>query len=62
MAAKVEYYVVNGSVQDGAKVVRKGEVYVPPSTEIRDLLLEEGVIAKRGKLESGSGASDDGDS
>ncbi|WLG69319.1 hypothetical protein [Pseudomonas brassicacearum] len=62
MAAKVEYVVIEGCVQDGAKLVRKGEVYVPLSTEIRDLLLEEGVIAKRGKLESGSSASDDGDS
>ena len=62
MAVKVEYVVIEGCVQDGAKLVRKGEVYVPPSIEIRDLLLDEGVIAKRGKLESGSSTSDDGDS
>lgn len=62
MAAKVEYVVIEGCVQDGAKLVRKGEVYVPPSTDIRDLLLEEGVIAKRGKLDSESSTSDDGDS
>lgn len=62
MAAKVEYVVIEGCVQDGVNLVRKGKVYVPPSTEIRDLLLEEGVIAKRGKLEPGSDASDDGDS
>lgn len=52
MAAKVEYVVVDGCIQDGAEVVRAGEVYVPPSTEVRDLLLEEGKIAKRGKLDA----------
>lgn len=57
MAAKIEYVVVDGCIQDGTKVVRKGEVYVPPSAEVREALLEEGVIAARGKLDSGSRAS-----
>ncbi|EKT4539542.1 hypothetical protein QEM15_001696 [Pseudomonas putida] len=58
MAAKVEYVVVDGCIQDGTKVVRKDEVYVPPSAEIRDILLAEEVIARRGKLESGSDSDD----
>ncbi|MFP3535317.1 hypothetical protein [Pseudomonas protegens] len=52
MAAKVEYVVVDGCIQDGADIVRAGEVYAPPSTEVRDLLLAEGKIAKRGKLDA----------
>lgn len=52
--AKVEYVVVDGCVQSGAALVKKGEVFVPPSAEVRDLLLAEGVIVARGKLESGS--------
>ncbi|WP_178081834.1 hypothetical protein [Pseudomonas sp. B6(2017)] len=51
MAAKVEYVVVDGCVQDGNQIVKKGEVYDPPNAEVRDLLLEEGKIAKRGKLD-----------
>ncbi|UVL73865.1 hypothetical protein [Pseudomonas protegens] len=52
MAAKVEYVVVDGCIQDGGEVVKKGEVYAPPSTEVRDQLLAEGKIAKRGKLDA----------
>ena len=51
MAAKVEYVVVDGCIQDGSNIVKRGEVYDPPSPEVRDLLLEEGKIAKRGKLD-----------
>lgn len=51
MAAKIEYVVVAGCIQEGTKVVSEGEVYVPPSTEVRDVLLKEGVIARRGALE-----------
>lgn len=50
MAAKIEYVVVDGCIQDGANVVLKGEVYVPPSKELTDKLIEEGKIAPRGKL------------
>ncbi|NWA04802.1 hypothetical protein [Pseudomonas gingeri] len=49
--AKVEYVVVDGCIQDGKKVYVKGDVYVAPSTEIRDLLLDEGKIVARGKLD-----------
>ncbi|MCS4261094.1 hypothetical protein EDF83_0598 [Pseudomonas protegens] len=52
MAAKVEYVVVDGCIQDGSQIVKKGDVYDPPNTEVRDLLLEEGKIAKRGKLDA----------
>lgn len=58
MAAKIEYVVVDGCIQDGTRVVRKGEVYVPPSAELRDILLEEGIIARRGKLDPGSEPDD----
>lgn len=58
MAAKVEYVVVDGCIQDGADIVRAGEVYAPPSTEVRDLLLEECKIAKRGKLDAAQGEDD----
>lgn len=58
MAAKIEYVVVDGCIQDGSKVVRKGEVYVPPSAELRDVLLEEGIIARRGKLDSETESGD----
>lgn len=50
MAAKIEYAVVDGCVQDGSKVYKKGETYVPPSKELLELLLNEGKIAPRGKL------------
>lgn len=52
MAAKIEYVVVDGCIQDGTKIVRKGEVYVPPSAEVREFLLAEGRIVARGKLDS----------
>ncbi|NMZ26047.1 hypothetical protein HBO40_00330 [Pseudomonas protegens] len=58
MAAKVEYVVVDGCIQDGADIVRAGEVYAPPSTEVRDLLLAEGKITKRGKLDAAQGEDD----
>ncbi|HDS1059354.1 hypothetical protein [Pseudomonas putida] len=58
MAAKIEYVVVDGCIQDGSKVVRKGEVYVPPSAELRDVLLEEGIISRRGKLDSENESGD----
>ncbi|MDH0133525.1 hypothetical protein N7381_09730 [Pseudomonas asiatica] len=54
MAAKIEYVVVDGCIQDGTRVVRRGEVYVPPSAELRDILLDEGRIVARGKLDTGS--------
>ncbi|AZL67943.1 hypothetical protein [Pseudomonas oryziphila] len=55
--AKVEYVVVDGCVQSGTTLVKKGEVFVPPTAEVRDLLLAEGVIVARGKLESASRAA-----
>lgn len=58
MAAKVEYVVVEGCIQDGSKIFKKGEVYDPPNTEVRDLLLEEGKIAKRGKLDAEQSGDD----
>ncbi|WP_236198126.1 hypothetical protein [Pseudomonas putida] len=58
MAAKIEYVVVDGCIQDGNKVVRKGEVYVPPSAELRDVLLDEGIITRRGKLDSETESGD----
>ncbi|MCO7614509.1 hypothetical protein NJH83_30175 [Pseudomonas chlororaphis] len=58
MAAKVEYVVVDGCIQDGREVVKKGEVYAPPNTEVRDQLLAEGKIAKRGKLDAELGEDD----
>jgi hypothetical protein len=51
--AKVEYVVVDGCVQDGGKVVKAGEVFVPSSADIRELLLAEGAIVARGKLGGG---------
>ncbi|CAI8793218.1 hypothetical protein [Pseudomonas chlororaphis] len=50
MAAKTEYVVVDGCLQDGAKVIRQGEVYDPPSKEVAALLVDEGKIARRGQL------------
>ncbi|AZC37101.1 hypothetical protein [Pseudomonas chlororaphis] len=50
MAAKTEYVVVDGCLQDGAKVIRQGEVYDPPSKEVAALLVAEGKIARRGQL------------
>ncbi|QVM98389.1 hypothetical protein JYG36_09535 [Pseudomonas sp. SORT22] len=50
MAAKIEYVVVDGCVQDGSKIYKKGEAYVPPNKELLELLLDEGKIAPRGKL------------
>jgi hypothetical protein len=55
--AKVEYVVVDGCIQDGGKVVKAGEVFVPSSAEIRELLLEGGTIVARGKLGTGSRSS-----
>jgi hypothetical protein len=55
--AKVEYVVVDGCIQDGGKVVKAGEVFVPSSADIRELLLEEGAIVARGKLGTGSRSS-----
>ncbi len=60
MAAKVEYVVVDGCVQDGSKVTRKGEVYVPSSKELGELLIEECKIAARGKLPSKDDPDDGG--
>ncbi|PXX58507.1 hypothetical protein SAMN05660489_04940 [Pseudomonas sp. LAMO17WK12:I10] len=53
MAAKTEYVVVDGCLQDGAKVTRQGEVYEPPSKEVAELLVAEGKIARRGQLPKG---------
>ncbi|WP_045884401.1 hypothetical protein [Pseudomonas chlororaphis] len=50
MAAKTEYVVVEGCLQDGTEVIRQGEVYTPPSKEVAELLLDEGKIARRGQL------------
>lgn len=60
MAAKIEYVVIDGCIQDGAKVVRKGEIYVPASKELAEELIEEGKIAPRGKLPA-KDEQDDGD-
>lgn len=51
--AKIEYVVVDGCIQCGSKIIRKNEVYVPPSAEIRELLLAEGKIVARGKINTG---------
>ncbi|MCU7647129.1 hypothetical protein [Pseudomonas piscis] len=58
MAAKVEYVVLDGCIQDGNQIFKKGEVYDPPSAEVRELLLEEGKIAKRGKLDAEQSGED----
>ncbi|AZC31539.1 hypothetical protein C4K38_3580 [Pseudomonas chlororaphis subsp. piscium] len=50
MAAKTEYVVVDGCLQDGAKVIRQGEIYDPPSKEVAALLVAEGKISRRGQL------------
>ncbi|UPF02905.1 hypothetical protein MXB02_20365 [Pseudomonas mosselii] len=55
--AKVEYVVVDGCIQDAGKVVKAGEVFVPSSAAIRELLLEEGAIVARGKLSTGGRSS-----
>lgn len=60
MATKIEYVVVDGCVQDGSKIYKKGETYAPPSKEILELLIDEGKIAPRGKLPA-QGDQDDGD-
>lgn len=60
MAAKIEYVVVDGCIQDGAKVVHKGEVYLPSSKELVEQLVDEGKIAPRGKLPA-KDEQDDGD-
>ncbi|WP_252090436.1 hypothetical protein [Pseudomonas sp. MWU13-3659] len=59
MAAKIEYVVVDGCLQDGNEVIREGEVYTPPSKEVAELLLDEGKIARRGQLPKDG--ADDGD-
>lgn len=48
--AKIEYVVADGCIQCGSKIIRKNEVYVPPSAEIRELLVAEGKIVARGKI------------
>jgi len=60
MAAKIEYVVVDGCIQDGLKVFKQGEVYVPPNKEVLELLEGEGKIARRGKLPAQE-EPDDGD-
>ncbi|MNJ73380.1 hypothetical protein D3C77_701670 [compost metagenome] len=60
MAAKIEYVVVDGCVQDGSKIYKKGETYAAPSKDILELLLDEGKIAPRGKLPA-QNDQDDGD-
>ncbi|WJO23212.1 hypothetical protein LU688_11220 [Pseudomonas soli] len=50
MAAKIEYVVVDGCLQDGNKVICSGEVYAPPSKEVAETLVGEGKIARRGQL------------
>ncbi|MEH6412684.1 MULTISPECIES: hypothetical protein [Pseudomonas] len=60
MGAKIEYVVVDGCIQDGAKIVKKGEVFLTSSKELLELLIEEGKIAPRGKLPS-KDEQDDGD-
>lgn len=59
MAAKVEYVVVDGCIQDGKEVIRQGEVFTPSGKEMADLLVKEGKIAKRGQLPKDD--HDDGD-
>ncbi|MFP3863247.1 hypothetical protein SHV42_09855 [Pseudomonas capeferrum] len=60
MATKIEYLVVDGCIQDGAKVFKKGEVFMTSNKEVLELLIEEGKIAPRGKLPS-KDEQDDGD-
>ncbi|WP_338799580.1 hypothetical protein V9K81_08985 [Pseudomonas monteilii] len=60
MAAKIEYVVVDGCIQDGSRVFKKGEVFVSSHKEVLELLAEEGKIAPRGKLPS-KDEQDDGD-
>ncbi len=50
MAGKVEYVVVDGCIQDGKQIIKKGEIYTPSSKELTQLLLQEGKIAGRGQL------------
>lgn len=45
MAKKTDYIVVSGCVQDGRRVVCKGQPYSPASADIEAALLESGVIA-----------------
>ncbi|MFK3720365.1 hypothetical protein ACI2J9_12395 [Pseudomonas fulva] len=58
MAGKVEYVVVDGCIQDGKQIIKKGEVYTSVSKELTDLLISEGKIARRGQLPA-SAADDD---
>ena len=43
MAAKIEWVVVDGCVQDGGKVFKSGDVYVPPSKAVQEALEAEGI-------------------
>lgn len=52
MAAKIEWVVVDGCVQDGGKIFKSGDVYVPPSKAVQEALEAEGKIVARGKLPS----------
>ncbi|SPO59711.1 hypothetical protein [Pseudomonas inefficax] len=52
MAAKIEYVVADGCIQDGTNVVQKGEVFMSSNKEVLELLIEEGKITPRGKLPS----------
>ncbi len=60
MATKTEYVVLDGCIQDGAKVIKKGEVFDCSDKELLKLLVEEDKIARRGQLPS-KDDSDDGD-
>ncbi|MFF7861445.1 hypothetical protein [Pseudomonas monteilii] len=60
MAAKIEYVVVDGCIQDGTKIVKKGEVFMSSDKEVLEQLVEERKIAPRGKL-PGKDEQDDGD-
>ncbi|WP_044871982.1 hypothetical protein [Pseudomonas sp. LFM046] len=45
MAKKGEFIVIDGCIQEGRETFLPGSVYTPPTTKLRDELLEAGVIA-----------------
>ncbi|WP_028694344.1 hypothetical protein [Pseudomonas cremoricolorata] len=60
MAGKVEYVVVDGCIQDGKQIVKKGEVYSSSSKELTEQLIKEGKIGRRGQLPAAGTDDDDG--
>lgn len=59
MAGKIEYVVVDGCIQDGKQIIKKGEVYTSVSKELTDLLISEGKIARRGQLPAAAADEDE---